>query len=367
MAENENKGHTQDYIDSVATDINERTWKVKQFLLQYTKKDGVELARREISDKDIIGLFGRLSLNDVLVDDLAYEDIHDGFELKIPEVKVGAGSLAGANCEKDEILVSCNPNQIELFNFSGRILWKLSMEFAPQAFSFTPDGYLMLSHFKRCEISFARKSETVIKTYISSAPLCPLGIYCESNGTIVVCLVDCFSFTLTKTSRRLVRRYSAQGTILSDIEFAGDKSRLFCCPYRVVGLPTACNKVHVLDVIGKSHAKITVIKNTTEVIYQYQGDSAGFSPTDLCVDMFSNVYVVDAHSNSVLVLNPQGAIAARLSDFGSRTISSIASIRGHLVGVGFDDGKLNVYEWQCHKFTSDGKEEKPIASFEIEN
>jgi hypothetical protein len=367
MAENETKGHTQGYIETMATEIYERTWKAKQFLLKFIKKDGVEFARREISDQNVLNLFGSLRLNGVLVDDVAFEDTNNGFELKIPAVKIGAGSLAGANCEENEILVSCSSNQITLLNFSGRILWKLSMDFAPQAFSFTPDGYLMMSHFKRCEISFARRSDIVVKSYISSAPLCPLGIYCENDGTILVCLVDCFSFTLTKNSRRLVRRYSAQGTILNDIEFAEDKSRLFCCPYRVVGLPTACNKVHVLDVISKNQAKITAIKGTKDIVYQYKGESAGFSPTDLCADMYSNVYVVNAHSNSILVLNPQGAVAARLLDFGSRTISSIASIRGHFVGIGFDDGKLEVYEWKSCKFTTDGKEGKPIATFEIEN
>jgi hypothetical protein len=301
---------------------------------------------RVVSEKDILDLFGKLMKDGVerQIEDGVFrcerEDFRQMFRFYLPSE--GAVDLVcSENCQQNQVFVSNNPKQVVLMDFSGESLWTVSFSESPESITHTPEGYLLMSNFKQHEIQSIRRQDSGPKTFLFTKPLSPLGIYCESDGSLLMCLVDKFDFTPTPKSRRLVRRYTNQGTVLNTIENYFGR-RLYSCPFRVYG--GYSNRVHVIDITSSNSARIVVTNREGQLVFSFDnGSLESFCPSALCVDGEGFMFVTESLTKSLFSIDKDGRLINKFDIFAVAKPTALSVSYGHHIVVGFENNQVAIF------------------------
>ena len=343
---------TKDLIEQIARDIIAKTTLVQKYLEDQLNENDVDFVPRDVSGGEVLDLFGKLMKGgkETTVDPKLFTFENESFRRKTSFYMSNKGSvdlLSSENCQPPGIFVSNDPKEIVLVDTAKKPLWRIALSESPEAVSYTPDGYLLMSLFKLSEIKGIREIDESPKTFLSTAPLRPLGIYCEPDGSLLVCLVDNFDFNPNAKSRRLVRRYSSQGTVLNSLEKYLGKA-IFHCPYKVAG--GFSNRVHVIDITSATGGQLVV--RTREAVPIFTFDNGGlesFCPKALCVDCEGFVYVVDSGARSIFTLDKSGNLINRL-DASCLAIkpTALATYAENMIAVGFENSQVAFYECGFH-------------------
>jgi hypothetical protein len=338
-----------DFVHSVrqsAQDIIAKTTAMQKYLEEKISRENNEFVPRVISEKDILELFGKLMKDGVerQIDNTVFrcerEDFRQKFHFYLPSE--GAVDLVcSENCQQNQVFVSNNPKQVVLWDFSGKLLWTISLRESPESITHTPEGYLLMSNFKQHEIQSIRKQDSGPKTFLFTKPLSPLGIYCESDGSLLVCLVDKFDFTPTPKSKRLVRRYTNQGTVLNSIEnYLG--RRLYSCPFRVYG--GYSNRVHVIDITSSNNARIVVTSREGQLVFSFNnGGLESFCPSALCVDSEGFMFVTESLTKALFSIDKDGRLINKFDIFAVAKPTALSVSCGHHIVVGFENNQVAIF------------------------
>lgn len=340
---------SSDLVGKNAGDLIAKITAVQKYLEGQVSEDNVEfLPRKEVSEGEILELFGKLLKDgkEVKADSKVFKFEDEGFRRRSCFYLPGGGSvdlISSENCQPQELFISNDPNQIVLSDLEGNLGWRISIVEPPEAITNTPDGYLLMSVFQTNEIKGIRKIDRTPKTYLSTKPFKPLGIYCETDGTLLVCLVDKFDPTPSPNNRRLVRRYSSQGTVMTSIEnYKGH--RIYRCPFRVCG--GFSNRVHVIDITSTHGGSVVVTTREGKPIFTFDnGRPETFCPKALCVDTRGFLYITDSQARSIYTLDRNGILTKEfdVSSLAARPTAISARSDSRLV-LGFDRSHVAVYE-----------------------
>lgn len=343
------KMSSSDSVGKSARDLIAKITAVQKYLEGQVSEDNVQfLPRKEVSEEEILELFGKLLKDgkEIKSDSKLFKFEDEGFRRTSCFYLPGGGSvdiISSENCQPQELFISNDPKQIVLSDLDGNIIWRISLDEPPEAITNTPDGYLLMSVFQTNEIKGIRQIDRTPKTYLSTNPLKPLGIYCETDGKLLVCLVDKFDPTLSPHNRRLVRRYSSQGTVMNSVEnYKGN--RIYRCPYRVCG--GFSNRVHVIDITSSHGGSVVVTTREGKPIFTFDnGRPDTFCPKALCVDTRGFLYITDSQARSIYTLDINGILTKEfdVSSLAARP-TAISSSSDSFVVLGFDRSHVAVYE-----------------------
>lgn len=339
-----------DFVRSVkksAQDIIAKTTAMEKYLEEQISEGNTEFVPRAVEEKDILELFGKL-MNDGVerkIDDSVFRCEREDFRRKFHFYLPSEGSvdlICSENCQPNEVFVSNNPKQVVLWDYSGNPLRKISFSESPEGITYAPDGYLLMSIFKQHEIKSIGKTDSSLRTFLTTKPLSPLGLYCESDGSLLVCLVDRFDFTPNQKSRRLVRRYTKQGTVLNSIENCNGR-RLYSCPFRVVG--GYSNRVHVIDITSSNSAKIVVTTREGRSVFNFDnGGLETFCPTALCVDSEGFMFVTESLTKSIFSIDKNGILVNKFDIFAVAKPTALSVSCGNNVVVGFENNQVAIFD-----------------------
>lgn len=340
---------SSDLVGKNAGDLIAKITAVQKYLEGQVSEDNVEfLPRKEVSEGEILELFGKLLKDgkEIKADSKVFKFEDEGFRRRSCFYLPGGGSvdlISSENCQPQELFISNDPNQIVLSDLDGNLGWRISIVEPPEAITNTPDGYLLMSVFQTNEIKGIRKIDRTPKTYLSTKPFKPLGIYCETDGTLLVCLVDKFDPAPSPNNRRLVRRYSSQGTVMTSIEnYKGN--RIYRCPFRVYG--GFSNRVHVIDITSTHGGSVVVTTREGKPIFTFDnGRPETFCPKALCVDTRGFLYITDSQARSIYTLDRNGILTKEfdVSSLAARP-TAISARSDSLLVLGFDRSHVAVYD-----------------------
>ncbi|XP_033743911.1 tripartite motif-containing protein 2-like [Pecten maximus] len=178
----------------------------------------------------------------------------------------------------------------------------------------------------------------------------PRGLAVASDGSLLVCLMDQYSTSVTKTSKRMVARLNSQGQQVQAYEYTDGNKRLFTRPYRVV--ENINGDICVTDKTSMGSGRVVVLDSLGNLRFIYDGRSASagerpFSPCGIVCDSYGRLLIADTNNHCVHIVDKHGQFVSfllRKEDGITCPTSLVLNGEGKL-WVGNENGQVKVYQY----------------------
>lgn len=197
------------------------------------------------------------------------------------------------------------------------------------------------------ELDFTLKK----KQEINIALVHPLRLCASRDGTLLVTMVDAWSYKIKKDSRRYVARLKQSGREIDSYEYDTSGKRLFTLPASVA--ENINGDICVLNRLGDNKTNIIILDRIgrLKVIYRGGPNKSHFDAKRLICDEFGHTIITDASCEGVHLLDSNGQFIRYLTEdkqLGYGHISLAIDMRGRL-WLGCTKGHVFVMKYTKNK------------------
>lgn len=184
-----------------------------------------------------------------------------------------------------------NESQNDFVNDYGIVKHSVELDFFIDDFAKMVNEEVLCSTYGEQRIVRLSKDGSV-HDVLKTAPLHPRGICVSHDRSIIVCLMDDYTYDIKSESKRCVMKMTSDGTAIMHLEFDATSGRLFTVPYRVA---ENINKdICVVDRTSDTSGRLVVM--TTDGVHKFNynnNDSDKFIPNGVKCDPKGRILISD--------------------------------------------------------------------------
>lgn len=177
----------------------------------------------------------------------------------------------------------------------------------------------------------------------------PRGLTVTRDGSLLVCMMDQYSTSVSKNSRRMVVKLDGQGEQVQVYEYTDGSKRLFTRPYRVV--ENVNGDICVTDKTSMGSGRVVVLDSTGTLKFIYDARSLTrqerpFSPSGIVCDNYGRLLIADTNNHCVHIVDKYGQFASFLlrKEDGITCPTSLVLDKGQL-WLGNENGQIKIYQY----------------------
>ncbi|OWF54863.1 E3 ubiquitin-protein ligase TRIM71-like [Mizuhopecten yessoensis] len=266
-------------------------------------------------------------------DDFVNESVHTMAAVAGGQISVCCG------CESDRVVFT---------DGTGRVISSLRVGVMIDDLVSRNDHSIVMSCFRDRSIRAIEENGNVRE--LVSTQYYPRGLTVASDGSLLVCLMDQYSTSVTKTSRRMVARLDSRGQQVQVYEYTDENKRLFTRPYRVQ--ENINGDICVTDKTSMGSGRVVVLDRLGNLRFVYDGRSVSagerpFSPCGIVCDSYGRLLITDTNNHCIHVVDKNGQFVSFLlrKEDGITCPTSLALDGEGQLWVGNENGQMKVYQY----------------------
>ncbi|OWF46296.1 uncharacterized protein LOC110455925 [Mizuhopecten yessoensis] len=244
-------------------------------------------------------------------------------------------------------------NEIVLVNRRGRVKRTIQLDTLVLGMTMLDSQLLVCCRDEMCIKQVLQNFQ--VRTFFSTAPLCPSYICSGFTDEMFVTLTDKTSWSIELGSTSVVVKYSgATCQEMARAQLDRDGDDLFFLPSRIC-LNKVCRTVAVINYTSPSMSHLVLLDSHMTLILRYIDHNKvilvnqnlpkiteKFFITDVRFDPFDNIIIAEHYTKEIQLLDKSCQLLRVLVSEQATPWSLALYSNGHL-WVGFDNGMINVY------------------------
>ncbi|XP_069129991.1 tripartite motif-containing protein 2-like [Argopecten irradians] len=246
------------------------------------------------------------------------------------------------------VCYGCESDRVAFMDEKGEAISSLRVGVVIDDLARQNDHSVVMSCFQDRSIRAIENNGNVRE--LVSTELYPRGLAVSSDGSLLVCLMDQYSTSVTKASKRLVARLDSQGQQVQAYEYTDGNKRLFTRPYRVV--ENINGDVCVTDKTSMGSGRVVVLDCLGNLRFIYDGCSASawerpFSPCGIVCDSYGRLLIADTNNHCIHIVDKHGQfVSFLLRKEDGITCPTTLTLDGQgQLWVGNGNGQMKVYQY----------------------
>ncbi|XP_060065852.1 E3 ubiquitin-protein ligase TRIM71-like [Ylistrum balloti] len=274
--------------------------------------------------------------------EVADEDNDDDF------VNESIHAMAPVSQGETAICCGCESDRVVFMDGAGHVISSLRVGVMIDDLVRRNDRSVVMSCFQDRSIRAIEENGNVRE--LVSTEFYPRGLASGSDGSLLVCLMDQYSTSVTKTSRRMVSRLDSQGQQVQVYEYMDGNKRLFTRPYRVV--ENINGDICVTDKTSMGSGRVVVLDSLGNLKFIYDGRSVSagerpFSPCGIVCDSYGRLLIADTNNHCIHIVDKHGQFVSFLlrKEDGITCPTSLGLNGEGQLWVGNENGQMKIYQY----------------------